>query len=223
MNAHNFISHVSPTTGDFTKRARAAGIDVGKSGENIALSWSAESAHHVLMASPAHRAAILDGEFTHVGIGVVTVTSSTDEPRLYVTQVFARRVVPIDVKTASIVLLERINAARSAGAAPEFTGDPTLDAVARAGVDAGVGKESADARTGAALAEARASFTRSIRGNVKGCVLVVHARELERVARMPWASGPSAVHVGIAAGAVAGSQEMLIVIAVSGRDGVRCD
>ena len=120
-------------------------------------------------------------------------------------------------------MLERVNAARSAGTEPALTRDAKLDAVARGSLDAGVGKESADARAAAALAEARTRFARSIRGDVRGCVLVVHARELEPVARMPWASRPFAVHVGIAAGAIAGSHEVLIVIAVSGRDGVRCD
>ena len=223
MSAHNFVGHVSPTTGDVAKRARAAGIDVGKSGENVALSGSADSAHQELMASPAHRAAILDGEFTHVGIGTVTVASPTGEPRLYITQVFARRVVPIDVKTAPVVLLERVNAARSAQTEPALTRDAKLDAVARTSLDAAVGKESAGARTAAALAEARTQLARSIRAEVRQCVLVVHARELEPVARMLWASRPSAVHVGIAAGGIAGSHEVLIVIAVSGRDGVRCD
>jgi len=222
MSEHNFFAHVSPRTGSLTARAHAAGIDVATLGENNALSTSADDAHEELMESPAHRAAILDREFTHVGIGTVTVTSSTGEPRFYATEVFARRFMPIDMDEAPTTLLDRVNAERRAEAKPVLKRDATLDAVARAGLDAGARQNGADARTAAALAAARESFTRSVRGDFKGCVLAVHARELKAVSTKPWRSWPATAEVGIAVGPVPGSKEVLIVIAGKGRDALRC-
>ena len=53
-------------------------------GENVALNGSLEDAHRRLMASPGHRANILNGRFDAVGISVVHDESGT----LYVTESF---------------------------------------------------------------------------------------------------------------------------------------
>ena len=53
-------------------------------GENVGMGGSAASIHQAFMNSPAHRANILDHDFTQVGIG----TAYDDQGVLYVTEVF---------------------------------------------------------------------------------------------------------------------------------------
>lgn len=53
-------------------------------GENVGMGGSAASIHNAFMNSPAHRANILDHDFTQVGIG----TAYDDKGVLYVTEVF---------------------------------------------------------------------------------------------------------------------------------------
>src|SRR4051794_6134367 len=78
MVARRYFAHVSPSGGNVEKRARRAGYLTAPCwalGEN--LGWSlpdAASADAVVaawMASPSHRAVILDGEFREAGIGLV--------------------------------------------------------------------------------------------------------------------------------------------------------
>ena len=55
-------------------------------GENVGMGGSASSVHQAFMNSTAHRANILDGDFTQVGMG----TAYDDKGVLYVTQVFRK-------------------------------------------------------------------------------------------------------------------------------------
>jgi hypothetical protein len=55
-------------------------------GENVGMGGSASSIHNAFMNSPAHRANILDHDFTQVGIG----TAYDDKGVLYVTEVFRK-------------------------------------------------------------------------------------------------------------------------------------
>lgn len=88
MRDHGFAGHRSPTTGMLSDRLRKARIRVPWAGENIARSSSAREIHEGLMASPAHRSAILAPHATHVGIGVSLETERSHEPWVYATQVF---------------------------------------------------------------------------------------------------------------------------------------
>lgn len=67
----------------------AAGIDGSwqSLGENVAAAKTVEDLHRVLMGSAGHRARLLDGRFTHVGIGIARGADG----KLYTTQVFVRR------------------------------------------------------------------------------------------------------------------------------------
>jgi uncharacterized protein YkwD len=129
MVDHHFFSHISPTTGDVGDRVRRAGLELPSVGENIALGADADAMHGGLMASPAHRAAILSKEFTHVGIGVVYDSASS----AYVgTEVFTRLPKTLDLATAPQKALDVINAGRSA----PLTLDAGLTAAAQAGAEA---------------------------------------------------------------------------------------
>jgi hypothetical protein len=70
MLTHDYIAHISPTTGSPADRVAKAGIAVNRLEENIGTSSSPEELHQGLMRSPGHRAAILDLKATRVGVGV---------------------------------------------------------------------------------------------------------------------------------------------------------
>ncbi|KJS13943.1 MAG: hypothetical protein VR67_02530 [Peptococcaceae bacterium BRH_c8a] len=67
----NYFSHTSPTYGSPFDMMKAAGVSYRYAGENLAGASTVNSAHTNLMNSPGHRANILKGNFTKVGIGVV--------------------------------------------------------------------------------------------------------------------------------------------------------
>jgi len=76
MVRQRFFAHVSPDGATLDARARAAGYDDGMLGETIG--WGAgtlatpEAIVQGWMNSPPHRAIILDGEFSRIGLGVAT-------------------------------------------------------------------------------------------------------------------------------------------------------
>jgi uncharacterized protein YkwD len=69
MLTHDYIAHISPTTGSPADRVARAGIAVDRLAEDIGTSGSPEELHQGLMRSPGHRAAILDRQATRVGVG----------------------------------------------------------------------------------------------------------------------------------------------------------
>ena len=79
MAADNRLSH-NPNL------AREVTADWEKLGENVGTGDNAPQIHSAFMNSPAHRANILDGDFTHVGIGV----ERSGDGRIWVTEVFMR-------------------------------------------------------------------------------------------------------------------------------------
>ena len=85
MAANNFLSHTSPKNGTFAQRAKAAKASV--SAENISLNGSAERAHAGMMGSSAHRANIMNANYTRVGIGIVY---SAKKGGYYITEWFGR-------------------------------------------------------------------------------------------------------------------------------------
>ena len=86
MAQHHYFAHVSPTTGSVGRRIRHAGLSLNVT-EAISRGGSAIVMHEGLMESPAHRAALLDKDFTHVGIGVAWDLRAE---RYVATELFAR-------------------------------------------------------------------------------------------------------------------------------------
>lgn len=78
------FGHTDSDGGSIGDRADDAGINYRVIGENLALAATVETAHGGLMASEGHRANILSGHFTDVGVGVVEGPLG-----LYVVQVFS--------------------------------------------------------------------------------------------------------------------------------------
>ena len=87
MVARRYFAHVSPSGGNVEKRARRAGYLTAPCyvlGEDLARApadaASADAVVDAWMASPGHRAVILDGEFREAGIGLVGRAPLGDGP-----------------------------------------------------------------------------------------------------------------------------------------------
>ncbi len=72
MIENNYFSHTSPRYGGLGDLLSHYGVGYRTAGENLAMNSSGivREAHNSLMNSPGHRANILNGNFTHVGIGI---------------------------------------------------------------------------------------------------------------------------------------------------------
>jgi uncharacterized protein YkwD len=91
MAESGFFGHVSPTTGDTTDRIRRVHFPMVRFGENVARARSADEAYAVLMASPGHRANMLEPAYSHVGVGASVRVEENGDPLLYVTCLFAQK------------------------------------------------------------------------------------------------------------------------------------
>lgn len=128
MQQNNFFAHRSPTTGMVKDRLWEAEVRVQTAAENIARNRSLQRAQADLMNSPSHRAAILDPNLTHCGIGVV----KNDTDQYVITQVFALPAPEIDIERAGAELLEKLNEARAEQNQPACRASGGLDKIAAA-------------------------------------------------------------------------------------------
>lgn len=71
----NYFSHQSPTYGSPFDMMRQFGISFKTAGENIAGNQTVDAAFKAWMASPGHKANILNGSFNYTGIGIVSGSS----------------------------------------------------------------------------------------------------------------------------------------------------
>jgi uncharacterized YkwD family protein len=72
MAAHNYFSHESPTYGDPFAMMRNFGVQYKSAGENIAKGQpTPQEVVTGWMNSPEHRANIMNGSYTHLGVGYV--------------------------------------------------------------------------------------------------------------------------------------------------------
>ncbi|MEB1809289.1 MAG: CAP domain-containing protein [Bacillaceae bacterium] len=70
MQENNYFSHTSPTYGSPFDMIRDFGVDYNAAAENIAQGQqSAEQVVQAWMNSEGHRANIMNGNFTHIGVG----------------------------------------------------------------------------------------------------------------------------------------------------------
>jgi uncharacterized protein YkwD len=130
MRDHGFFAHRSPTTGGPGDRLAAARYRALSHAENIATEASLHGAEQNLLASLGHRKNILNGDFTHVGIGV-----ARGEPHgaveYHLTQLFARPVVAIDAEAQGERLRAAISGRRRAAGLSPLSRDGGLDRIAR--------------------------------------------------------------------------------------------
>jgi uncharacterized protein YkwD len=86
------------------ERISNAKIYASKTGENIARDLNVISAHTLLMQSLYHRENILEPEFTHAAIGIVSKRQF-----LYITELFIRKVGDYSVDQARQILVKQYN------------------------------------------------------------------------------------------------------------------
>lgn len=89
MAANRQLVHVSARTGDPAQRVREAGVSTTRVAENIARHSTTSGAQDSILASDAHRAQVLDPNFTHIGLAAVSAPDG-----IYVTQVMATLAAP---------------------------------------------------------------------------------------------------------------------------------
>ncbi len=70
MYQRRYFSHLTPDQKSPFDRMRAAGARFGSAGENIAFAPDVDQAYQSLLASPDHRANLLNADFRCIGIGV---------------------------------------------------------------------------------------------------------------------------------------------------------
>lgn len=83
---NNYFSHTSPTYGSFYTMVYNAGIRFRSVGENLAEARDVNTAFTLLMASSAHRANMLNANFTHIGIGVYQYQYGVAVSQLFIMQ-----------------------------------------------------------------------------------------------------------------------------------------
>ncbi len=128
MAEHHFVAHNSPSQGNTADRLQRVGLRSGLTLENVARGYGPREIFEGLMASPGHRANILNSDVTHVGIGVVRGPSGNG---LLVTQDFVAVATAIDITAAAQSLLRAINLARQGRGLAPLEERPTLTTAAR--------------------------------------------------------------------------------------------
>jgi uncharacterized protein YkwD len=87
MADHDFVGHVSPRTGTALDRVHKARLTPELILENVGRAYSAQEAESGFMASPGHRANVVDPRAKRIGVGVVLGKPVTGTVPLYVTQI----------------------------------------------------------------------------------------------------------------------------------------
>ncbi|MBI5208552.1 MAG: CAP domain-containing protein [Elusimicrobia bacterium] len=85
LRGMNKLAHLSPDGRGPAERAQEAGYAARALGEVLASGETVWDAHQALMASPAHRAAMLDLRYTHAGIGA-SVEPGGSKPDFFVAE-----------------------------------------------------------------------------------------------------------------------------------------
>ncbi len=84
MFLQKYFSHISEDSSTLEDRLKRGGVTYSYAGENIAYAPDVKAAHTGLLNSPDHKKNMLDPDFYHVGIGIV----STSKFGIMVTQNF---------------------------------------------------------------------------------------------------------------------------------------
>lgn len=197
MAEHNFHAHVSKATGNVQDRVGKSGILVARMAENIARAGTPEGVHQALMDSPAHRSAVLDPGFTHVGVGIVS-QERLGEIELVTTQVFGRRPPPEAARQTAETVLDAIARIRAARGAPAVKVDAGLTQAAAAAVrhvspDDPRTREQA---TRAAAAAIQAEVNRTRKNRPARCLALIEALELAQLEHSTFILNPTISRLG---------------------------
>ena len=108
MAQKDTVVHELPGCPKLGERIKKAGLKTLTQGENVASDDSIEGAQENLMNSPGHRQALLDPDYTHVGVGIIKKNNN-----LYITQNFASFIPEVASYRGKRDLIKKINALRS--------------------------------------------------------------------------------------------------------------
>ncbi|MFA6305182.1 MAG: S-layer homology domain-containing protein [Candidatus Gracilibacteria bacterium] len=125
MAKNNYFSHTDLSGNLPEDRRKTLGISTPVA-ENLAKDVSVNFAHEGLMRSGSHRENILEGEWTHVGIGIAK--TQNDGGYLLVTQEFSTdEITSEDLISMKEKLFTKINEQRATNTVPALTADVGLD------------------------------------------------------------------------------------------------
>ena len=102
------VAHVLPSSGSADDRVRKKGVKTSLLLENVARTYGVIEAQTGLMNSAGHRANILNPQASHVGLGIVLGKEVDGRREIFVTQLFARFPVKIDLGEAKKSLYKKI-------------------------------------------------------------------------------------------------------------------
>jgi len=189
-----FFGHVSPTSGTPAQRARRSGVLVSLFGENVASAGSAELAHEQLMSSPGHRANMLRGEFTHVGIG-----ATEGNYGIVVTLVFGRRPAPSAMPSSAAQVEAALAALRSQKNLPAAKSDAVYRASAQAGANAFAAGADEKAISAAVQSALQKEVNRLRTSRAASCVLSLELLELAQLGEISALTQPELRLFGVGA------------------------
>ncbi len=127
MRDHNFVAHISPTTGSTADRVRAAHLGTPVILENLGVGATSVEIEEGLMNSPGHRANITSTQATHLGVGATLAPGAAGRAaQLYITQLFIRQAPEIDPQTAASSARAAIDGARAKASLAPLTWDDGL-------------------------------------------------------------------------------------------------
>ncbi len=118
------------SSGNALSRIEAQGVTALRATENVAMAANVVEAHAALMASPAHRANILDPEVSEGAVGVVLKRDSRGRWSAVVSEVFAQLLAQGPGNQWVAAILNRINGRRKALDLVQLTARDKLDKLA---------------------------------------------------------------------------------------------
>ena len=126
MSTQSFVSHTSPQGQRLSHRITSLQERAERILENLAAGASIEEVHEQLMSSPIHRAAILDDEVTHMGVGV-----SVNAGVVYGVEVFSLMNRPLRLAEDRVELYRLIQRMRREEGLVRLPHDAELERVAQ--------------------------------------------------------------------------------------------
>jgi uncharacterized protein YkwD len=194
MAVHHFVGHISPSSGSPEDRMRRAGVLVSQFGENVATAATPEEAHEGLMNSPGHRANMLRGDYTHVGVGARKNASG-----IVVTLNFGRRPTAAQVPTSATQVEAAILALRAAKSLPAPGVDSIYRVAAQAGAEALADGDDQD-EIGRAVEKALQREVDRLRTSRPGaCIRASDLLELSQLNDVPALVEPGLRRIGVGA------------------------
>jgi uncharacterized protein YkwD len=215
MVHHHFVGHVSPTTGSAADRLRVAQIAAQLILENVARAYSPGEVERGLMESPGHRANILSGEVSHLGVGVALGDAQSGVREIFATQLFVRAPEtlppPGEWQATLVKLIGELRRARGLAALAE---DPRLGEIAAATAAELAQKKSSSGAAQALLQKALAGVDFHYRAVKSGVAITSDLPQAVEALRGPLADRDGA---GVGVGVARTGADVYVVVLVGSR------